>query len=77
MLFAGPHPLQRRRPDYVVEVGSIDPIINLVGEVKPFPSSSSGLSLGTYRLGVFSVALIEKHRLKSILAFQAKGKRAC
>ncbi|OBZ82797.1 hypothetical protein A0J61_09153 [Choanephora cucurbitarum] len=73
VLFAGPHPLQRRRPDYVVEVGSIDPIINLVGEVKPFPSSSSGLSLGTYRLGVFSVALIEKHRLKSILAFQAKG----
>ncbi|KAI8352487.1 hypothetical protein BD560DRAFT_408779 [Blakeslea trispora] len=46
---------------------------NLIGEVKPFPCSRSKLALDTYRLGVFSVALLSQHNLKHILAFQTKG----
>ncbi|OBZ81083.1 hypothetical protein A0J61_10868 [Choanephora cucurbitarum] len=72
-LFHAPHPLEQCRPDYVVEVGSKSCYINLIGEIKPFPCRSADLFLDTYRLGVFSVALLEKHKLKCLLAFQAKG----
>ncbi|OBZ82204.1 hypothetical protein A0J61_09744, partial [Choanephora cucurbitarum] len=73
ILFPAPHPLNKCRPDYAVEVSAERSFINLIGEVKPFSCSPSKLALDTYRLGIFSVALLVQNNLKHVLAFQAKG----
>ncbi|RCI00600.1 hypothetical protein CU098_011497, partial [Rhizopus stolonifer] len=67
-----PTSLESCCPNYVVGVGTSSCLINLIGEMKPFPFSSVGLSLNTYCLSAFYIALIEKYNSKCILAFQAK-----
>ncbi|KAI8360923.1 hypothetical protein EDC96DRAFT_607312 [Choanephora cucurbitarum] len=73
VLFPAPHPLSKCRPDFVVEVRLDGSFINLTGEIKPYPCSSSKLALDAYRLGVFSLSLLEKYGLSNVMAFQAKG----
>ncbi|KAI8370254.1 hypothetical protein BD560DRAFT_396879 [Blakeslea trispora] len=74
VLFPAPHPLTKCRPDYAVKVCLDESFINLTGEIKPYPCSSSKLALDAYRLGVFSLSLMQKYGLNNIMAFQAKGK---
>ncbi|KAI8349438.1 hypothetical protein EDC96DRAFT_547092 [Choanephora cucurbitarum] len=65
VLFAGLHPLERRRPDYVVEVGSVDPFINLdvcfMSEVEriTLPSTYSDFcSFGVFLDSLYDLSLL-------------------
>ncbi|KAI8366966.1 hypothetical protein EDC96DRAFT_507659 [Choanephora cucurbitarum] len=72
-LFSSTHPLAACRPDYAVEVDEGVQLINCIGEVKPDYASPTMVSLDTFRLGLFSLGLMEKYNLKSVLSFQAVG----
>ncbi|OBZ80400.1 hypothetical protein A0J61_11551, partial [Choanephora cucurbitarum] len=67
--------LKNRCPDYIVEVGTgeDDLIVNLVAEVKGENSKKSGVSLDTYRLGLFGLHMLWKYKLKNSLVLQVEG----
>ncbi|KAI8365642.1 hypothetical protein EDC96DRAFT_608226, partial [Choanephora cucurbitarum] len=61
------------RPDFVVEVGDDDLVVNMVAKVKGENALGDKVSLDTYCLGLFGLHMLWRYKLKSSLVLQVEG----